>query len=78
MKQFFFFIAVFSMSLCAGLFGEARAHESQPGLLEIKQINTVRYQVIWRAPIYYGKPHPARLKLPENWQTIGEPTVRQR
>lgn len=77
MKPFFFLASVLWISLCAGLLGEAQAHESQPGLLEIKQINTVRYQVIWRAPIYYGKPHPARLKLPENWQTIGEPTVRQ-
>jgi hydrogenase/urease accessory protein HupE len=33
--------------------------------------------VIWRAPIYYGKAHPARLQLPEQWQTVGEPTIKQ-
>ena len=65
------------MVLCTGLLGEAMAHESQPGLLELKQLNSDRYQVIWRAPIYYGRPHPARLELPEHWQTVGEPTVRQ-
>ena len=63
--------------LCAVLKGESFAHESQPGLLEIRQLGHNRYKVIWRAPIYYGRPHPARLQLPDNWQTIGEPTVRQ-
>ena len=55
----------------------AIAHESQPGLLELKQLGPERYEVIWRAPIYYGKPHPAELQLPGSWSTVGEPTVRQ-
>jgi hydrogenase/urease accessory protein HupE len=55
----------------------ATAHESQPGLLELKQLGPERYEVIWRAPTYYGKPHPAELLLPEEWQTVGEPTMRQ-
>jgi hydrogenase/urease accessory protein HupE len=57
--------------------GQALAHESQPGLLELRQLGTDRYEVIWRAPIYYGKPHPARLELPADWQSVGEPSVRQ-
>jgi hydrogenase/urease accessory protein HupE len=57
--------------------GQALAHESQPGLLELRQLGPDRYEVIWRAPIYYGKPHPARLELPQDWQSVGEPTVRQ-
>lgn len=65
------------LALCAGLRGESFAHQSQPGSLELKQLGANRYEVIWRAPIYYGRPHPARLQLPENWQTVGEPTVRQ-
>jgi hydrogenase/urease accessory protein HupE len=63
--------------LCAGLFGKVFAHESQPGSLEFKQLGSNRYEVIWRAPIYYGKPHPARLQLPDDWQTVGNPTVKQ-
>ena len=51
------------------------AHESQPGLLELRQLTTERWEVIWRAPIYYGKPHPARLALPANWEPLGEPSV---
>jgi len=55
----------------------ALAHESQPGLLEINQLSSDRYEILWRAPIYYGRPHPASVQLPDTWQTIGEPTVRQ-
>ena len=65
--------SVATLLLC----GQSQAHESQPGLLELEQLSDNRYEVIWRAPIYYGAPHPARVQLPENWQTIGEPTVGQ-
>ncbi len=63
--------------LCVGLSSQAFAHESQPGLLQLTQQDTSRYEVIWRAPIYYGKPHPASLQLPANWKTVGHPTTRQ-
>ena len=63
--------------LCVGWCGQAFAHESQPGLLEVRQLDANRYEVLWRAPIYFGRPHPARLQLPEHWQSIGEATVRQ-
>lgn len=52
------------------------AHESQPGTLDLRQVTKDRYEVIWRAPIYSGRPHPARLVLPEHWQKTEEPTVR--
>jgi hydrogenase/urease accessory protein HupE len=55
----------------------AAAHESQPGLLELRQLAEDRWEVAWRAPIYYGKPHPARLELPSDWRPVAEPTVRQ-
>jgi hydrogenase/urease accessory protein HupE len=35
------------------------------------------WEVVWRAPIYFGRPHPARLKLPADWQAVGEPTVQR-
>jgi hydrogenase/urease accessory protein HupE len=53
------------------------AHELQPASLELRQLTAERYELIWRAPIYYGKPHPAALQLPEGWETVGEPTLRQ-
>jgi len=77
MKRRCAFFTAISLFLCMGLVGQAFAHESQPGLLELRQLGPERYEVIWRAPIYYGKPHPAQLQLPEHWQTVGNPTVRQ-
>lgn len=77
MKRHLVLFTAFLLLFTAGLSTIASAHESQPGLLEMRQLNTSRYEVIWRAPIYYGKPHPAQLQLPEAWQTVGEPTVRQ-
>lgn len=71
-----------SITLCLGFFlllvSHVSAHESQPGSLEIKQLSPDRYDISWRAPNYFGKPHPAELQLPEKWQTIGEPTKRRR
>lgn len=63
--------------VCLGFPGHAPAHELQPSSLELRQLTPERYEVIWRAPIYFGKPHPASLQLPGHWQVIGEPTTRQ-
>ena len=71
-----FLVAVLALFM-ALLPGQVLAHESQPGLLELRQLGPDRYEVVWRAPIYYGKPHPASLELPAGWRTVGEPSVRQ-
>ena len=57
--------------------GPVLAHESQPGLLELRQLTPERWEVVWKAPIYYGAAHPARLVLPETWQPVGDATVRR-
>ena len=59
-----------------GIVRSASSHESQPGTLELRQVATDRYEVTWRAPIYYGQPHPARLELPDLWKNVVEPTER--
>jgi hydrogenase/urease accessory protein HupE len=63
---------VVAVGACAG----ASAHESQPGTLDLRQVAKDRYEVVWRAPIYFGRPHPARLELPEHWRTVVGPSVR--
>ena len=70
-------LVAFLLLIPALFAGEAISHESQPGLLELKQLGPARYEVIWRAPIYYGKPHPASLSLPATWTAVSKPTVRQ-
>jgi len=62
--------------LVTGRSAGIHAHESQPGTLELRQVDKDRYEVTWRAPIYFGQPHPARLELPEDWKTVVEPTMR--
>jgi hypothetical protein len=68
----FMLVSLLIIGTCVG----AYAHESQPGTLELRQVDKDRYEVTWRAPIYFGQPHPARLELPEHWNTVVEPTVR--
>ena len=51
-----------------GFVPSASSYESQPGTLELRQVSIDRYEVTWRAPIYYGRPHPARLELPGHWR----------
>jgi hydrogenase/urease accessory protein HupE len=69
---FAFLLNLLVLMTCTGV----HAHESQPGTLELRQVDKDRYEVSWRAPIYFGQPHPARLELPEHWKTVVEPTVR--
>jgi hydrogenase/urease accessory protein HupE len=76
MGQYLRFLAAFLL-LWTGFAELVQAHELQPSSMELRQLTSERFEVIWRAPVYYGKPHPARLQLPDTWQTVGEPTVRQ-
>lgn len=69
-------VIVQALFLLTVLFRIAQAHESQPGSLDITPLAGTRYEVTWKAPIYYGRPHPARLKLPDHWQTVVGPTER--
>ena len=69
-------IASLALVLCVGTCANVFSHESQPGILELRQVSRDRYEVTWRAPIYYGRPHPARLELPDGWKDTVEPTVR--
>jgi hydrogenase/urease accessory protein HupE len=77
MRRYLSRLGLVLLLACSGLFDPVLAHELQPGSFEIRQLTSERYEVVWRAPIYYGKPHPAKLELPASWQTIGEPSVRR-
>ena len=77
MRPNFISITVLFLMLNVMFCGDVSAHESQPGLLQITQQDANHYEVLWRAPIYFGKPHPASLKLPANWKTVRPMTRRQ-
>jgi len=74
MRSFLVIIIILFSCYCSGA---ASAHESQPGVLEMKQLGPDRYDITWRAPIYYGRPHPAQLQLPGDWETVSQPTERR-
>jgi hydrogenase/urease accessory protein HupE len=76
MRRLLFALLIMWLSSVSGLVQPASCHESQPGTLELRQVAKDRYEVIWRAPIYFGRPHPARLELPDHWKTVVEPTMR--
>jgi hydrogenase/urease accessory protein HupE len=76
MRKITFHLSILLLLACTGPFSQVSAHELQPSSFEVRQLTSERFELIWRAPIYYGKPHPAKLKLPDNWQTIGEPIIR--
>jgi hydrogenase/urease accessory protein HupE len=67
-------LLLLAVTLLSGL---ASAHELQPGLLELRQLTPERFELSWRAPIYYGKRHPTKLEWPDSWQTVGQPTIRR-
>lgn len=69
-------ILLIMLSGTVGYSGISVAHESQPATLELRQVARDRYEVIWRAPIYFGMPHPAQLQLPDSWKDAIEPTER--
>ncbi len=77
MRRYASLLSLVLLLACMGQFNPVLAHELQPGSLQVRQLTSERYELIWRAPIYYGKPHPAKLQLPASWQTIGEPRVRR-
>jgi len=81
MRPNFLTITAVFLLLVAGFSGNVTAHQSQPGLLQLTQQDANRHEalweVLWRAPIYFGKPHPASLQLPSNWKTVRPPTTRQ-
>ena len=70
-------ITIALMIVQLGFANSSFAHELQPGLLEVRQLSSDRYAISWRAPTYFNKPHPAKLQLPGDWQTIGKPSVQR-
>jgi hydrogenase/urease accessory protein HupE len=74
MTRSLFCLLVMFMVTITGV--RVHAHESQPGTLDLRQVDRDRYEVTWRAPTYFGKPHPASIELPVEWKTVVEPTVR--
>jgi len=55
----------------------ASAHEARPAYLEIKEIATGRFAVLWRTPVLAGMRLPIVLKLPDDVKNLREPDVQE-
>jgi hydrogenase/urease accessory protein HupE len=53
----------------------ARAHESRPAYLEIKETALGQFSVLWRTPVLAGMRLPLVLKMPEGVRNLKEPVV---
>ena len=61
------------LSPVTGAFG----HEARPASLEITEIASGRYDVLWRTPRLAGLPLPVVLKLPDGVRNVTDPVVRE-
>jgi hydrogenase/urease accessory protein HupE len=55
----------------------ARAHESRPAYLELKETAPGQFSLIWRTPVLAGMRLPVALKLPDGVRNIEEPSVQE-
>jgi hydrogenase/urease accessory protein HupE len=70
------YVAAALLVLLAGL-PTARAHESRPAYLEIKEAESGQFSVIWRTPVLAGMRLPIALKLPDGVKNVEEPSVQE-
>jgi hypothetical protein len=53
----------------------ATAHEVRPAYLEITEIASSRYQMLWRVPVLNGVPLPVKVALPKDVRDVGLPAA---
>jgi len=62
--------------LLAGL-PAARAHETRPIYLELRETAPGQFSVIWRTPVLAGMRLPVALRLPDGVRNVEEPSVQE-
>ena len=67
-------LAFFALSAFAAT---ARAHESRPAYLEIRETGPGRYDLLWKTPVLSGMRLPIGLKTPDGVRVVGEPVVQE-
>jgi len=70
------YVAAALLVLLVGL-PAARAHESRPAYLELKETASGQFSVIWRTPVLAGMRLPVALKLPDGVRNVEEPRVQE-
>jgi len=70
------YVAAVLLVSIAGL-QAARAHETRPAYLELKETAPGQFSVIWRTPVLAGMRLPVALKLPDGVRNVEEPSVQE-
>jgi len=70
------YVAAALLVLLAGL-PAARAHESRPAYLEIKETASGQYTVLWRTPVLAGARLPLVLALPDGVTNLKPPVIQE-
>ncbi len=55
----------------------ARAHETRPIYLEIKETEPGRFRVLWRTPVLAGMRLPVALRMPDGVRNLEEPALQE-
>ena len=70
------YVAAALLVLVAGL-PAARAHETRPIYLELRETAPGQFSVIWRTPVLAGMRLPVALRLPDGVRNVEEPSVQE-
>ncbi|MEP9390002.1 HupE/UreJ family protein [Mesorhizobium sp. KR9-304] len=70
-------LAIAVAMLVLALAGTAGAHEIRPAYLQIDQVGTSRFSVLWRTPLLSGMRLPVVLQFSDRVENVTEPTDRQ-
>ncbi len=70
------YVAAVVLVMLAGL-PAARAHESRPAYLELKETAPGQFSVLWRTPVLAGMRLPLLLKMPDDVKELKKPEVQE-
>ena len=55
----------------------AQAHESRPAYLELKEIAPLKYDLLWRTPLWSGMPLPIEPRFSDGVRNLTEPAIQE-
>ncbi|HQR19274.1 MAG TPA: HupE/UreJ family protein [Burkholderiaceae bacterium] len=66
-----------ALGLLLALVAGARAHETRPAYLDVKEVAPGQYSMLWRTPVLAGMRLPIALQLPPDVKNLKEPVVQR-
>lgn len=76
-RRWFQIVAITFLVLVVVPLPAARAHEVRPAYLQIDEVASGRYQLLWRTPVLAGMRLPVMLRLPDDVHDVVQPAVQK-